>query len=227
MDWPLNALMPVFDRRTRCSRKVAAAPAAVWKAMMTTTSQDLLIFKPLMTLRHGRKPGMPGRLLDGAVPIPLLSMVDGQEVVFGVIGKFWRRSSPGALPGRPDPWRFLNFGEPDWVKAAMSIWIAPEGAGTRLSTETRVYATSAKARRLFMIYWPMVFLGSRLIRLDVLRAIARRAERGGAGARRPPWDGRPPAVVPPHGSAARVALSLHEGRTRADRSPQKKIGDST
>jgi hypothetical protein len=109
----------------------------------------------------------------------------------------------------------------------MSIRIAAEGAGTRLSTETRMYATSAKARRLFMIYWPMVFLGSRLIRLDVLRAIARHAERGGAGARRPARDGRPPSVAPPHGSAARAALSLHEVQTSADRSPQKKIGDST
>ncbi|MGW7481264.1 hypothetical protein ACWGH8_22010 [Nonomuraea muscovyensis] len=227
MDWSLNALVPVFDRRTQCSRKVAATPAAVWKATMTATTQDLVIFKPLMTLRHGRKPGMSGRLLDGAVPIPLLSVVDGQEVVFGVIGKFWRRNSPDALPGRPDPRRFLNFDEPDWVKAAMSIRIAAEGAGTRLSTETRVYATSAKARRLFMIYWPMVFLGSRLIRLDVLRAIARRAERGGAGARRPARNGRPPSVAPPHGSAARAALSLHEVQTSADRSPQRKTGDST
>lgn len=180
MDWPLNTLVPVFDRRTQCSRKVAATTDAVWQAIMTVTTQDLVIFKPLMTLRHGRNPAMSGRLLDGAVPIPLLSTVEGQEVVFGMIGKFWRRSPSEDLPGGPDPQRFLNFDEPDWVKAAMSIRIAREGAGTRLSTETRVYATSAKARRLFMLYWPMVFLGSRLIRLDVLRAIARRAERGGA-----------------------------------------------
>lgn len=60
----------------------------------------------------------------------------------------------------------------------MSISVAPGRDGNALlATETRVHATSAKARNLFRCYWPFVSLGSKLIRVDVLRAIARRAER--------------------------------------------------
>ncbi|NBM16171.1 hypothetical protein [Streptomyces sp. GC420] len=181
MEWTLNTLVPVFDLRTQCSRRVDAPPNAVWQAAMNATTKDLAVFGPLMALRHGKNPAMSGRLLDGAIPVPLLSTVEGQEVVFGTVGKFWKRSSPDALRGEADPWQFHAFDEPGWAKAAMCLRITPDGAGTRFSTETRVHATSAKARRLFMVYWPMVFLGSRLIRLDVLRAIARRAEREAAG----------------------------------------------
>lgn len=177
MDWTLDRLVPVFDRRTRYSRRVTADPGTVWRAARTLTTQDLVMLRPLMALRHGTSPKMAGTLADGTTPIPLLSIVEGQEFVFATVGKFWKPSSPKPLAGERDPERFLDFDEPGWAKAAMSIRVDPDGDGTQLSTETRVHATSMRARKLFLLYWPMVFLGSKLIRIDILRAIARRAER--------------------------------------------------
>ena len=51
-----------------------------------------------------------------------------------------------------------------------------DGAGTLLSTETRVEATDARTRVLFGVYWTLIRLGSGLIRRDMLRAVARAAE---------------------------------------------------
>jgi hypothetical protein len=45
-----------------------------------------------------------------------------------------------------------------------------------LSTETRVEATDRRARVLFGACWVLIRAGSGLIRRDMLRVIARRAE---------------------------------------------------
>jgi hypothetical protein len=52
---------------------------------------------------------------------------------------------------------------------------ADEAGGTRLSTETRVFASSPAARRRFALYWRVIYPGSALIRRMWLRAIERRA----------------------------------------------------
>jgi hypothetical protein len=61
--------------------------------------------------------------------------------------------------------------------AAMNFAIRPGSAGTSVvSTETRVYATDAAARRRFAVYWRIIYPGSALIRRMWLRAIRLRAE---------------------------------------------------
>jgi hypothetical protein len=75
---------------------------------------------------------------------------------------------------------FVAFDEPGWVKVAMDLRVEPERGGTRILTETRVLATDAVARRSFGAYWLLIRAGSGLIRRDLLRGIARRAEASGA-----------------------------------------------
>jgi len=59
----------------------------------------------------------------------------------------------------------------------MNFLVTPDGTGgSRVSTETRVYANDAASRRRFGAYWRLIYPGSALIRLMWLRAIARRAE---------------------------------------------------
>jgi hypothetical protein len=45
-----------------------------------------------------------------------------------------------------------------------------------VTTETRVFATDAAARRSFGLYWAFIYPGSALIRHGWLRAIKLRAE---------------------------------------------------
>jgi hypothetical protein len=61
----------------------------------------------------------------------------------------------------------------------MNFWTSDAGRGrTRLSTETRIAATDARARRRFAAYWLVVRPGSGLIRRLWLRAVKKRAESG-------------------------------------------------
>jgi hypothetical protein len=55
--------------------------------------------------------------------------------------------------------------------------VAREGDHTLLSTETRVLATDAAARRSFRHYWRLIYPGNAVIRIALLRAIRRSAER--------------------------------------------------
>ena len=50
------------------------------------------------------------------------------------------------------------------------------GGWVRLSTETRVDALGSSARRLFAVYWRVIYPGSAFIRRQWLEAIRRRAE---------------------------------------------------
>jgi len=72
---------------------------------------------------------------------------------------------------------FAAFAEPGWAKGAVNFRVVREGDHTLLSTETRVLATDAAARRSFRHYWRLIYPGSAAIRLAWLRAIRRSAER--------------------------------------------------
>ena len=56
--------------------------------------------------------------------------------------------------------------------------VMPEpGAGTRLSTETRILCTDAASRRSVRRYWRVIRPFSGLIRIVLLRAVAREARK--------------------------------------------------
>src|SRR5262249_11390454 len=78
----------------------------------------------------------------------------------------------------PTPADFQALHAPGFALAAINFRLADAGNGqTRLTTETRVYATDATVRRRFGIYWRMIYPGSALIRVMWLRAIRKRAEK--------------------------------------------------
>jgi hypothetical protein len=75
------------------------------------------------------------------------------------------------------PRDFAALEEPGFAKAVMNFRMEDEGGGwTRLTTETRIYATDASSRRRFAAYWRTIYPGSALIRREWLRAIRKRAE---------------------------------------------------
>ena len=65
---------------------------------------------------------------------------------------------------------------PGFTLASMNFVVRPEGTGSFVTTETRVYANSPAGRRRFAAYWRTIYPGSSLIRRMWLLAIARRAE---------------------------------------------------
>jgi hypothetical protein len=101
--------------------------------------------------------------------------------VLGGVGRFWHAS--GDLRRVPAD-SFVRFAEPGWVKTAVNFRAVREGDHTLLSTETRILATDAAARRSFRRYWRLVYPGSAAIRIAWLRAIRRRAQPASASSSR-------------------------------------------
>jgi len=177
MEWLLDQLLPAYDFRTRFTRRIAAEPPQVWAALHLVTYDELPVTRLLMAARSGRRGRLSGPLLQ-AMPLTVLGRREVREAVFGRVAKFWRpRPAPGPR-STTSPEGFAAFTEPGWAKAAMSFQLCPlDGGQTLLAAETRVRATDATARRAFARYWLLIRAGGAgFIRLEMLRAIARRAE---------------------------------------------------
>jgi hypothetical protein len=182
----VDAYLPQYHVRTTHAITVRAAPPAVYSAIHAVTSAEIALFRPLMTLRlllslllrrsgaadSMRQPFIAGALRHG---FTLLADHPGHEVVLGVVGRFWRPVDTPIPLANPDA--FQAFNRPGFAKAVMNFSVAePPGQGLVLSTETRIYLTSPRARTMFRAYWWLIAPFSGLLRSSMLRAIRRRAE---------------------------------------------------
>jgi hypothetical protein len=111
----------------------------------------------------------------------MLLAEDADELVIGTLVIVSGRTG-GAPPTSQDrrgaltPARFAALADPGYAKAAMSFRCIQETGGwCRLTTETRVFATSPGASRRFAAYWRLIYPGSAVIRRMWLRAIRDRA----------------------------------------------------
>jgi hypothetical protein len=165
---------------------VAAPPAVVYRAIKDTTAGEITLFQTLTAIRRFGRPGpesiinAPGdqSILDVATRTGFRLLVDepGVEVAFGAIA-----GDPSRTSKTLEEYTAIDA-VPGFIKITMNFRLAPGGDGTRLATETRVFATDAASRRQFAIYWRIIHPGSSLIRYMWLRAIRLRAE----AAARPP-----------------------------------------
>ena len=179
----LDDLLPAPHFRERHERSIAAPPAAVWQALQELRLGDLALSRALMAVRllparlAGRSEAsrmVDGRLLEEG-PVPVLAEEPRRAVVAGGVMQPWKLTG-GEQPPALDAAALQAFAEPGWVKTGFDLVIEPDGTGTRLTTETRVTATDARTRARFGLYWLFIRAGSGLIRRDMLRAVARRAE---------------------------------------------------
>ncbi|HEY6775004.1 MAG TPA: hypothetical protein VI122_00660 [Thermoleophilaceae bacterium] len=186
MPMHLDRFLPHYDIHERHSIPIDAAPATVLDEARHMTSRDVPVMVALMAIRR-----LPELLLRRRAPTPYTRPVleqferagfvrlatEDHELVFGVVGRFWR---PSGDVRRISTEGFADFAEPGWAKAAVNFRAAREGGRTILSTETRILATDAASRRRFRCYWRLIYPGSAVIRVAWLRAIKRRAERAEA-----------------------------------------------
>jgi hypothetical protein len=151
----------------------------VFEALQDYDLRESRVTRVLMALRgYGRRVRRPQRpeglvaSLAGAGFVPLGGR-PGCELVFGLIGKFWK---PGGGLQRVSSDEFVAFHEEGFAKVAWNVAVEPAGdSGSVLTTETRVLCFGAPARRRFRIYWATIERFSGLIRMAMLRGIRRRA----------------------------------------------------
>ena len=169
---------------------IEAPPQLVWKALQALRFDDLRVTKLLIGIRS-----LPGVALGkgplrrrggGTRTSPLMEAINSSRFIIlhsepdriltlGIVGQFWRLTG-GNDAAVKDPATFVDFDEPVFVKSAIDFVLVPHGSGTRLTTNTCNRATDESTARSFRNYWRVIGPGSKLIRLDMLRAVRRRAE---------------------------------------------------
>ncbi len=173
----IDTVMPVFDA-TRVERVPCAAPAQ--RAYAVLRGHDMLsLHTPLMDAAMAVR-GLPDRLrgvepaqvtsgmtvgalfdaprdeslADAVGPWLGLAERPGEELVFGVVGRFW---TPSIEWRRVDVEAFSDFDEPGWGSIAASLGVADVAAGTCVLTyEARTRCHDERSRRSFLRYWRLV-----------------------------------------------------------------------
>ena len=178
-------LMPRFDWFERHAIGIAAAPAVVYPALRRVDLLASPLIRWLIALRSlpAALARPRARAARGALTLDrmlahgfvLLGERPGRELALGVVGRFW---TPGGERVPVDAEGFRAFDRPGHAKAVWDFRVAPEGdGGSRLSTETRIWCLDPASRRSFRRYWLVVRPFSGLIRIALLRAVAREATR--------------------------------------------------
>lgn len=179
----LDDFLPAYHFHEVHSLAVHAPPDRVFAAIHEVTAEEIRFFRALTWIRspHFGKtresimaPPPAEPILDVATRSGFLLLAEeaDRELVIGTI--------MGRRPLKvthPVPRDFLEFDRPGYAKAAMDFLVEDQGGGwSRVSTETRIFATDSTALRRFAAYWRVIYPGSALIRRMWLEAIKRRAE---------------------------------------------------
>ncbi len=176
----LDRALPQWDFAEQHERLVRAPAPLVWRALWEVRMSDLPITRALMRVRMlGRRSrGSAGRLALDALPPGEIARDEGRDLLLALVAPMTLRTDAGSLDTlRPASWAALQRPLPDgWVRIGMDFRLAALDGATRLSTETRVLAAGPAARGRFRLYWLAIRGGSGLIRRELLRAVARRAE---------------------------------------------------
>jgi hypothetical protein len=181
----IDEVLPVFDDAEHHDIEVSASPARVYLAVRRLDLSSSVLVRALFFLR-----GLPALFSRQAIPdqglgltlddllasgFILLGERADEEIVLGVVGRFW---TPTGDIRRLRPEEFAAFDEPGYAKVAWNFAIAPLAGGTaQLSTETRIRCLDDASRRRFARYWFFVRPFSGLVRRLMLQAVKQAAER--------------------------------------------------
>jgi len=179
----LDRFIPDPDIRERFSTTVHAPYDLVMDVATTFDMQSLSLVRAIFWLRQTlmRAAASPPRRPQGllaetrALGWGLLVEQPGQLVVCGAACQPWRANT-SFTPLSAD--EFPTYDEPNQVKIAWTLETEALGpALTRFSQETRAVGTDAQAKRSFRHYWRWARVGIIAIRLLLMPAVRRAAER--------------------------------------------------
>jgi hypothetical protein len=185
----IDEYLPQYDVARRYRTRIAGTPETIYAAARRVDFAGSWIVRTLFAVRSlpallTRRPGLrrPSVTLNHIAGTGFLVLGENspEELLIGVVGRFWRMRgniTPVAVE------RFREFHEPGYAKAAWNFSLrALEPPFSELITETRVFCTDTRSRRLFKAYWFFVGPFSGLIRKIMLSMIRREVEQGAVSA---------------------------------------------
>lgn len=182
----LDEIQPKYHYSQIREIEVEASPEVIYRNIWDYSINDSALFRILMGLRNlpAKLSGRGNYLPAGELTVSrwlnethffLLAEKEDEEIVFGLIGQFWKPIY-GRVLRIPEVERFMEFEEPGYVKVAANFYIEPKDNRARLSMEVRVYTPDKRTLRRFRIYWRIIELFGGWLRKDMLRRIKSRAE---------------------------------------------------
>ena len=181
----IDEFLPTYDAFERHQIEIRAPATVAYKAVRELDLSKSAAVRALVRLRNLPSMFRRNRLGDECLGIQyliasgfiLLGERTNQELLFGVVGRFW--TLHGDIQ-RMDVEQFRLFGSPGYAKAAWNFSLSESSDdATRLATETRVLCLDAASRAKFKLYWTIIAPFSGLIRKEALRSIRRVAEAQG------------------------------------------------
>ncbi|MDQ6768618.1 MAG: hypothetical protein M3Z54_01350 [Gemmatimonadota bacterium] len=178
----LDEFVPAWQFNERHAITVNAPPDKVYAALKQVRADEVAFFRTLTWIRRGGR-ALPQGILNAGSNRPLLDVATHggfiyladdapREIVIGT-----PVVTPRGNRAAMTPQLFKSDLPPGFVLGAMNFVISPEGQNaSRVITETRVLASSDRARRRFAVYWRLIYPGSAIIRRMWLRAVRQRAE---------------------------------------------------
>lgn len=169
----LDELLPEWHFRERHTIEIDAYADTVFRAVEDVTWREVPAFRALMAVRFlGRDPAADPRIVASMTKdgFAVLDRLDNELVVGTVTTPGFRAAD--ALPADLPADVFAKFDAPGHLKIGFNFL----RRGSTVSTETRVWATDERSRRLFRAYWTVIRVPSGFIRRVWLHAIRERAE---------------------------------------------------
>jgi hypothetical protein len=185
----IDSFLPEYQFVEVHETRVRARPEDVYRAVRAVTAGEIRTYRTLTWIRRGGGGPKDGRetILTPSWDKPILDVATRSGFVW-LADEAPREALVGTVVCCSPRDRvytaqeFQALTRAGVAKAAMNFRVEDAGGGTSLvTTETRVLATDARARRVFGLYWAFIYPGSALIRHGWLEAIRRRAEGAAQG----------------------------------------------
>lgn len=177
----IEPYMPKFDTRERFERRVSAPPSVVMKTAYEFDMQSIWLIWLIVNARKlilggsfekRRRIGM----VEETRQLGWGTLAEDQgKLICGAVCQPWF----GDVKFTPIPANeFLDYSEPDLVKIAWTLEVSEiEPNVTLFVHEVRAVATDDAARKKFLRYWRWARFGIVAIRVLLLPAVQREAER--------------------------------------------------
>jgi hypothetical protein len=168
----IDTFLPDYDFNEVHAIDVRATANAVSTALREVDFGNSFVIRWLLRLRGMSGTNISFESMRGS-RFEMLGVENDREVVFGLIGKFWKLR--GNLQ-KIDKNAFCDFKTRGFAKAAWNFSLDEKGAETKVTTETRIKCLDEDSRRRFGFYWTFVRPFSGLIRMEMLRVVKECAE---------------------------------------------------
>lgn len=176
----IDKFLPNPDFFAAYAISIDAPASVVYARLLVTDFNASRIVRLLLSLRTGRRVRRhraPSELRQRFTDTGFVILAErpGEEVVIGVVGKFWRPDGGRCLELKPGG--FVAFSHPGSAKVAMNFRVRSDSPDqTLLSTETRIACFGRAAWWKFRLYWALIAPFSGLIRKAILMQVKADAE---------------------------------------------------